>query len=120
MPDTIAGKSPDPLALDVVRELKARLRRRFGDRLVAVYLFGSRARGDHRPDSDADVAVFLRGDLPDPFDAEKAIVEDGYDLLLERGLYIQPWAFEERVLSNPDQARLAGLQRSVLTEGVRV
>jgi len=120
MPDTLAKRAPDPLALDVVRELKARLRRRFGDRLVAVYLFGSRARGDHRPDSDADVAVFLQGDLPDPFDAEKAIVEDGFDLFLERGLYIQPWAFEERVLSNPERARLPRLQRSVLAEGVPV
>ena len=27
--------------------------------VLAAYLYGSRARGDHRPDSDADVAVLL-------------------------------------------------------------
>jgi predicted nucleotidyltransferase len=32
----------------------------YGDRLERVLLYGSRARGDARPDSDYDVAVFLR------------------------------------------------------------
>ncbi|HEY0838392.1 MAG TPA: nucleotidyltransferase domain-containing protein [Azospirillum sp.] len=32
----------------------------FGDKVERVVLFGSRARGDARPDSDWDVAVFLR------------------------------------------------------------
>lgn len=32
----------------------------YGNRLDRVVLFGSRARGDARPDSDYDVAVFLR------------------------------------------------------------
>jgi predicted nucleotidyltransferase len=35
-----------------------------GARIERVVLFGSRARGDARPDSDYDVAVFLKG-LPD-------------------------------------------------------
>lgn len=119
MPDA-SSLRPDPHALAVVRELKERLRRRFGDRLVAVYLFSSRARGDHRPDSDADVAVFLKGEFPDPFDVEREIVEDGHDLLIERGLYIQPWAFEERVLTDPEWARLPGLRQSVFRDGVPV
>ncbi|MCI0600128.1 MAG: nucleotidyltransferase domain-containing protein [Beijerinckiaceae bacterium] len=36
----------------------------YGDRLERVVLFGSRARGDARPDSDYDVAIFLKS-LPD-------------------------------------------------------
>ena len=36
----------------------------YGDRIDRVILFGSRARGDARPDSDYDVAVFLK-ELPD-------------------------------------------------------
>jgi predicted nucleotidyltransferase len=32
----------------------------YGDRIERVVLFGSRARGDARADSDYDVAVFLR------------------------------------------------------------
>ena len=36
----------------------------YGNQLDRVVLFGSRARGDARPDSDYDVAVFLKI-LPD-------------------------------------------------------
>ena len=36
------------------------LGRLYGERLERVVLYGSRARGDARPDSDYDVAVFLR------------------------------------------------------------
>jgi predicted nucleotidyltransferase len=36
----------------------------YGGRLERVVLYGSRARGDARPDSDYDIAVFLR-DLSD-------------------------------------------------------
>lgn len=32
----------------------------YGDRIERVVLFGSRARGDARDDSDYDIAVFLR------------------------------------------------------------
>jgi uncharacterized protein len=39
----------------------------YGGRVERVVLFGSRARGDARPDSDYDIAVFIRdqGDLWD-------------------------------------------------------
>jgi uncharacterized protein len=32
----------------------------YGDRLERVILYGSRARGDNRPDSDYDIAVFIK------------------------------------------------------------
>lgn len=111
---------PDAEALAVARELKARLRRRFGDRLRALYLFGSRARGDHRPASDVDVAVVFAGPIGTPFDLEAEIIEDSYDLLLERGLYIQPWAIDEAALADPDKHREPHLTHAVLRDGVPV
>lgn len=36
----------------------------YGDRVERVVLFGSRARGDAHPDSDYDIAVFLKN-IPD-------------------------------------------------------
>lgn len=45
----------------VLIRFRAALDAAYGDRVERVVLFGSRARGDHRPDSDHDVAVFLRG-----------------------------------------------------------
>jgi predicted nucleotidyltransferase len=48
-----------------LKEILIELRRRFaeiyGDRLVHLILYGSRARGDAAPDSDIDVLVVLNG-----------------------------------------------------------
>lgn len=44
----------------VAQEVKAALVRAYGDRLAAVYAFGSRARGDFHGESDLDLAVVFR------------------------------------------------------------
>ena len=48
----------------VLSKFRAALDALYGDRIERVILFGSRARGDALPDSDYDVAVFLK-DLSD-------------------------------------------------------
>src|SRR5580704_7549014 len=52
------------IADPILRRFRAALDQVYGARLERVVLFGSRARGDARPDSDYDIAVFLR-DMPD-------------------------------------------------------
>jgi uncharacterized protein len=48
----------------VLVKFRAALNELYGDRIERVVLFGSQARGDAHPDSDYDVAVFLK-DLDD-------------------------------------------------------
>lgn len=48
----------------VLARFRAALDEIYGNQIDRVVLFGSRARGDARPDSDYDVAVFLK-ELPD-------------------------------------------------------
>jgi predicted nucleotidyltransferase len=43
-----------------LKRFRAALGEAYGDRLERVVLDGSRARGDHRPDSDYDIAVFVK------------------------------------------------------------
>ena len=51
---------PEKLNQDLVlTRFRAAVAEAYGDRLERVVLFGSRARGDHRPDSDYDIAVFI-------------------------------------------------------------
>jgi hypothetical protein len=71
----------------------AEVRRHYGDRVKGIYLFGSRARGDHTPESDADVAVVL--DTGDWIEWVERRTLNGlaYDTRLDSGLAIQPWPF---------------------------
>lgn len=45
-------------------------------------LYGSRARGTHRPDSDADVLVLLRGEHRRFVTTKLELVDLAYDVLL--------------------------------------
>ncbi len=44
----------------ILMKFRAALEGLYGDRIERVVLYGSRARGDARADSDYDVAVFLK------------------------------------------------------------
>jgi antitoxin ChpS len=110
----------EPEIADLLADLKRRLERRFGERFVALYLFGSRARGDHEPDSDVDVAVVLDQDMPRPFDAKCQLLDDTYELMLETGYYIQPWALERGALDDPDAHPSPSISRAVLRDGLIV
>ena len=48
-----------PTTDPILIKFRDALRDIYGDRIERIVLFGSRARGDARPDSDYDVAVFL-------------------------------------------------------------
>lgn len=61
--------------------------------IVAVYLYGSRARGDHRPDSDIDLAIVMGGD--DPYSRWFFWIEafeEAPDLTLEHPVDLQWYA----------------------------
>lgn len=79
-----------PFAEDpVLVRFRAALDALYGPRLERVVLFGSRARGDHRPDSDYDVAVFIAD--PDPLSVELDRLADvTTDILDEVGAVINP------------------------------
>jgi len=53
-------KAPPDVAADpVLRRARQRLEEIYGPNLAGVILYGSRARGDHRPDSDYDILVLI-------------------------------------------------------------
>ena len=66
------------------------LRERFKDELVEVKLFGSRARGDSRPDSDADILIVLKS-LNDS--KQNFIIDEVLDIGLDYGLEISPHVY---------------------------
>ena len=47
----------------ILKKFKRELAMIYGERLDSVILFGSRARGDERADSDIDLLIVLKGDF---------------------------------------------------------
>jgi uncharacterized protein len=71
----------------VLTRFRAALDRVYGNRVERVVLFGSRARGDARPDSDYDVAVFLK-DIADRWDEVDRIADIATDIMDETGEFV--------------------------------
>jgi antitoxin ChpS len=115
---TISELSLEPNTRTALEAFHIRILNRFGERLRGLVLFGSRARGDHRPDSDADVAVFLDR-IDDPIAAQMDIAEDSYAVFLSHELFIEPWVFRGAP-EHPDRSRAAHLLDAVEAEGIKV
>lgn len=88
--------------------------------IVDTIVFGSRARGTYRPDSDADVAVLLAGEHRRFLSTKLEMADFAYDVMLETGIRISPlpiWLDEwERPAdySNPE------LLENIARDGVRL
>ena len=88
--------------------------------MAEAIVFGSRARGTHRPDSDADVAVLLRGEHR-PFLAVKLDMADtAFDVLIETGILISPLPIWLDEWEHPENYSNPALLRNINREGVRV
>lgn len=71
----------------VLTRFRAALAALYGDRLERAVLFGSRARGDARRDSDYDVAVFLHN-FTRPWPELDPLSEITTDILFDTGAVI--------------------------------
>jgi len=84
--------SPNPKADPILSSFRAALDQIYGDRLERVVLYGSRARGDERPDSDYDIAVFIKepGGLGEELHRLASVTTD---ILLDTGAVISALPF---------------------------
>ncbi len=105
--------SNERAALDV---FVARLREQYGDQVVRVVLFGSKARGDSDAESDLDVLIVLNdGD----WRFKDAVALVAYEPMIEHGVVLSPL-----VVDMADyiwwQEHHAPIYRHVTSEGVEL
>ncbi len=105
----------DPDTEGAVRDFLARIP--VDIRLERAILFGSRARGEHRPDSDADVALVLheRGN-----DGQTLMMLAGlaWYVFLDTGIMIQPVPIAIEDWLHPDDFLRPSFLRTVEREGI--
>lgn len=88
--------------------------------MAGAILYGSRARGDYRPDSDADLAVLLNGEHQRVMKTTLAMADVAYDVLLETGINISPLPVWVDEWEHPEHFSNPALLQTIAREGVRL
>jgi predicted nucleotidyltransferase len=98
-----------PLERQALSSFATRVRARFGERIANVTLFGSRARGTGRCDSDLDIAIGLdratRTEKQELFDL-------AFDVGFEHGLTLSP------LITTPQTCGNTPIARAIEQDGV--
>jgi len=108
----------DAKTLDAVSAFKGKVSSLY--QVEETWLFGSRARGDFRADSDADVAVILRDPPGDFVETKLAMADLAFDVMLESGVVVQPMPIWRSAWDDPDSHSNPALIRSIRGEGIPV
>jgi len=104
-----------PRAAGRLRQFRAQVEQEFPGRVEQVVLFGSRARGDARRDSDYDLAVFIQ-DLEDRGSANDALADLSFPYTIS-GFHIRALAFPANYLRVPQKGMLAD---NIARDGVAI
>ena len=74
--------------------------------MIEGLVYGSRARGDHKPDSDADLAVILKGERGDRYKVSGDMAGIAFDVMLETGILVQALPLWEDELARPNSSAI--------------
>ena len=94
----------------VLQRIRASLHATYGDRIERLVLFGSRARGDARPDSDYDIAVFLR-DMPDRFAELRRLADVSTAILYDMGQVVNAMPYRADAYNDPRMPLMHEIRR---------
>jgi predicted nucleotidyltransferase len=110
--------SIDPATERAVRLFIAKVAAEYD--MASAILFGSRARQAHRPDSDADVAILLRGEHQRFLPTKLAMADIAFDVLLETGIDISPLPVWLDEWEHPETWSNPRLLENIAKEGIRL
>lgn len=111
-------KHLDHATEQAVRQFLAQIANRYD--IAGAIIYGSRARGTHRPDSDADVAVLLRGAHQRFLTVKLDMADIAFDVLLDTGILISPLPVWLDQWEHPEQYSNPALLQNIEREGVRL
>ncbi len=105
-----------PAAMRALEIFERDTRRSYGDDLLKIVLFGSRARGDARPESDVDVAVVLK-DIRDRRTDRDRLADLAYEAIVETYVDVQALPISRDEWEHPELHRNPDLIRAIKRDG---
>jgi uncharacterized protein len=84
------------------------------------FLFGSRARNTHTPDSDADLAIVLKGPHGDRAAAVRDMAGIAFHVMLKTGVMVEALPLWADDLDNRGTFPNPTLIKAILKEGIRL
>ena len=99
---------------EAVKEFCTAVKKTLGNGLVGLKLFGSKARGKARRDSDIDIAVMVRKRNSSVWDK---VMDAAFTVNVKWDVYISPRVIESRTLRNP-KWRVTGFVQNLEREGI--
>lgn len=113
-----SAKPLDPTSLHAAHLFVRMLDGQFAIRNVIA--FGSRARGNHTPESDLDLAIILNGPIGDRVKTACDMAGTAFDALLETGILVQALPVWAEEFENPESTRFPDLIRAIKREGAHL
>ena len=107
---------PDQHLANVVARFARVVRKRFGESVIDICLFGSYARSEAHEDSDVDVAVVLEDA---GWATRRDIIDVAADIGLEHDLVLSPTVFDRDTYERW-RAQDRALVRDIETQGIRM
>jgi uncharacterized protein len=98
----------------------AMVREHYGDRLVEIVAFGSRARGDNDNDSDLDLAIVLTDGDWDVWTETRWLAGKAFWPLVQGDLHIQPLPLRHSAWLDPQTHSNPRLLRNIKTDSRRL
>ncbi|MCC6504904.1 MAG: nucleotidyltransferase domain-containing protein [Aquimonas sp.] len=100
---------------EAIRRFLALLGGRYS--VAGAIVYGSRARGTHRPDSDADVAVLMNGERQRVLTTTLVMADAAYDVQLDTGINISPLPVWLDEWEHPETYANSALLHNIAKEG---
>lgn len=117
-PNLPAPAPPDPETAHAARTFLRHISGRYP--VKEILLFGSRARGTHTDDSDADLAVILSGPAGRRYRVSGEMAEIAFMVMLETGVLVQAVPLWEGEYERPDEFSNPELIAAIKRDGIRL
>jgi predicted nucleotidyltransferase len=108
----------DKATIDAVYSFMDQLKDRYS--IHAAFVYGSRARGTHRADSDVDLAVVLNDPIANRFSVARDMARTAFHVMMETGLLIEAFPISVEEYEFPEYFPNPQLVETIRRDGIKM